>query len=232
MDLRGFLLALTESWVSLMGGIASVILSFVGAFYSWQGKSTPARSLWIAALICFFIAAVRIWTVEHRKYLEECAKNDTVFTLSIIPGSYWVYDVDHDQTHIFAMLRIINKGASSPAIYWRAHYKSSTLDQQAKLYEPQYGQMDMHQENGQTLRITSDDLISNRSITPIERRGMLNGRLWINVPGNKTAEMAEGNATITIMCCDYADRPYECKFTPLGGGTFVHQPGIRKPVVR
>ena len=68
MDFRGYISALAGSWVSLMSGIASVILAFMGAYYAFYKKQDlPARALWTAALICFFLASVQVWTKENKK---------------------------------------------------------------------------------------------------------------------------------------------------------------------
>jgi hypothetical protein len=67
MDLRGFFVAIIADWVALMSGIASVALTILGVVRRWE--VLPRRALWIAALVCFFIAAARVWTDEHRARL-------------------------------------------------------------------------------------------------------------------------------------------------------------------
>ena len=55
MDLRGFLASITADWITLMSGIASVILLIVGVAKKWE--SVPRRALWIMATVCFFFAS-------------------------------------------------------------------------------------------------------------------------------------------------------------------------------
>lgn len=75
MDFSGFFSALADSWVSLMSGIASVVLAVIGVLYGYVWKrDLPARALWIAALICFLVASVKVWTAEHRARLEKEAE--------------------------------------------------------------------------------------------------------------------------------------------------------------
>ena len=48
-----------------MSGIASIILTVLGAANKW--KQIPRSALWSAAAVCFFVAAARVWTSEHAK---------------------------------------------------------------------------------------------------------------------------------------------------------------------
>lgn len=64
MDFQEFILALVKDWVSLMSGIASVILSILGTVRKWE--QVP-RWVWLSAAAgCFLFATARIWTTEHR----------------------------------------------------------------------------------------------------------------------------------------------------------------------
>jgi len=64
MDLLGFLLALSADWVALMSGGASVILTALGFF---REPKVQRKMFWFAALLCFFLASVRVWTTEHMR---------------------------------------------------------------------------------------------------------------------------------------------------------------------
>jgi hypothetical protein len=68
MDFKEFLAALSADWVSLMSGIASVVLTVISVARRWQ--SIPRWALWVAAAICFFLASARVWTTEHRARAE------------------------------------------------------------------------------------------------------------------------------------------------------------------
>lgn len=121
MEWGGFFSAISESWVSLMGGIASVILSFIGAFYSWRGETIPARALWIAALICFLVAAVKIWTVEHRKYFAEVEKGHSPkisITVHQISTALMLIEGKSEAVFILTILSVRNTGAPSIVDTW------------------------------------------------------------------------------------------------------------------
>jgi hypothetical protein len=81
MDFKEFLFALTHDWVSLMSGIASVIITMVGVAKKWD--QIPRWVFWVAAIVCFFFASCRIWTTQHRARLavEEQLKQLTIPSL-------------------------------------------------------------------------------------------------------------------------------------------------------
>lgn len=63
-ELRLFFVAIWHDWVSLMSGIASVTLGAAGA--SGRGP-LPDWAFWVAAAICFFVAAFRVWRTQYRQ---------------------------------------------------------------------------------------------------------------------------------------------------------------------
>src|SRR5207247_10409347 len=67
MDFRSFLRAISADWVSLMSGIGSIVLLFASLLFQISGWPVL-----IVAAICFFIAAIRVWTKEHRQ--AECLR--------------------------------------------------------------------------------------------------------------------------------------------------------------
>src|ERR1017187_8563562 len=74
-DFKGFGYAILTDWVSLMSGIASVILVIVGFVKHWD--AVPRWAIIITAAVCFFIAGARVWTTQNNaritaeKKLEE-----------------------------------------------------------------------------------------------------------------------------------------------------------------
>jgi hypothetical protein len=64
MDLGAFVAALCADWVGLMSGAASILLTIGGFFGSSRHQR---RMFWIFAGACFFIASLRVWTIEHRR---------------------------------------------------------------------------------------------------------------------------------------------------------------------
>jgi hypothetical protein len=59
-DLRDFFASVWDDWITLLSGIASVILTVLGFF------GFPAWSFWVAALACLAVAMFRVWRKEHR----------------------------------------------------------------------------------------------------------------------------------------------------------------------
>jgi len=105
MDFRGFVFAFLSDWVAWMSGIASIILTIVE--FSIQPQ-TGRKLFWVAGLICFFVASVHIWTLEHRKYLQSMGELDdlhpklsaqidqvatAMFTESKVPFAYLIVSV-------------------------------------------------------------------------------------------------------------------------------------------
>lgn len=72
MDFTGFILALGKDWFALMSGVASVIFTVLGflkhkIFKIFKTPERQRKIYWGMALLCFFLAAVSVWTNEHRK---------------------------------------------------------------------------------------------------------------------------------------------------------------------
>jgi len=67
MDFWGFVSAFSQSWVAYMSGITSVVMTILAWIYSNKSKVLPSFFLGIAAIACFFMASVNVWTAEHQK---------------------------------------------------------------------------------------------------------------------------------------------------------------------
>lgn len=65
MNLSGFFLAMLRDWISLMSGIAAIVLTAIGLARKW--KALPPQAFRVAALVCFFVAAARVWTTQNDK---------------------------------------------------------------------------------------------------------------------------------------------------------------------
>src|SRR5208337_3756086 len=63
--------------VGLMSGITSLMLTILGFIKKFRLRDNPdlqQRIFWGAALICFLIASVSIWTIEHQQVLTQRTK--------------------------------------------------------------------------------------------------------------------------------------------------------------
>lgn len=70
MHIRKYFTALWENWLTLMSGIASIILAFVVAlFFPVADVSTNRLLLSSATVACFIISSYRVWANEHKKSL-------------------------------------------------------------------------------------------------------------------------------------------------------------------
>ncbi|MFZ0913198.1 MAG: hypothetical protein WBQ76_03370 [Candidatus Korobacteraceae bacterium] len=68
MELRLFFNAILGDTVALVSGVGSVILLTLGLTVFFN-KPTPRWIILTVAALCFFCAAARVWTAEHRKRL-------------------------------------------------------------------------------------------------------------------------------------------------------------------
>ena len=67
-DVRAYLEAIYDDWKSLLGGIASIVLT---AFASVGQGPLPAWTFWFAAFLCLVFASFRIWRQSHRNLLTQ-----------------------------------------------------------------------------------------------------------------------------------------------------------------
>src|SRR5262245_45725821 len=82
MDVVGFVAALFTGWIAIMSTIASLALYVFGLFWAQLNQK---RLFYIAAITCFFFAAMRAWTIEHNKTTPQFTGR--IETARIYPGS-------------------------------------------------------------------------------------------------------------------------------------------------
>jgi len=73
-EIREFLADIWSEWVTLMTGIASLILALIPAIFPIPNE-WASRGIWIAAVVCFLICSFRVWRKSYR------AKQDILKTL-------------------------------------------------------------------------------------------------------------------------------------------------------
>ncbi len=198
--------ALYADGVSRMSGLASVVLTIAGAL---TRNPIPQWTLWIAALICFFLAAVKAWTVEHTKLLEELKKNKPLFVVQF-GQAISIYLPDQDVTLLLPVVSIVNRGADSSTTDWRVHYKSSSLDQPVEIVRILEPIVKLKIPGQPDFEMNSSDAI-NGNLTPIPRGGFRNGRLPIFIPGERREEINQ-DAVITVSVYDYLGDAYHAQF--------------------
>jgi hypothetical protein len=76
MDIWGFFKAVLSDWVAFMSGAASLILTLIGFVAELQKRQAKVRHWFgIAALVCFILASISVWTSEHGKAIELSSPN-------------------------------------------------------------------------------------------------------------------------------------------------------------
>src|SRR5580658_2696752 len=181
MDIKDFFSALIGDWVSLMSGVASVALTIIGIARKWE--KVPRWTFWIAAAVCFFLAATRIWTAEHRSFLQAEEELDNLtkpqLELSIdrIAASYAKLDVGEHAGEMFPAVSVIahlvNNGAPSVADNWRLRttLRDGSSQETSPIYiDPSQVVYGTQEEIGSNFRLSlSDELIFKAFNHPIER---------------------------------------------------------------
>jgi hypothetical protein len=218
MDLWPFLVAIAGDWVSLMSGIASVSLAILGLRF----KVSERRWFWCAGAVCFLLASVRVWTTEQR--LVASATPQFVFSAN---QTNTFYEKDLNTSLVLIALVVLNRGADSVAVGWKAHYDSPTFRSDMPNVHLTNEQLVFNQHSATPLAWDTADDLAAKSMTPIKRGSMVAGRLPLSVPGDRRAEIQDGTATITITVQDYLGREYVFALRSSGIEDFRYLPGER-----
>lgn len=133
MDVYAFFVALGTDLISLLSGIGSVVLLFIGLIKG--DKPVPRRVIFMVAGACFFFASARVWTTEHRANIsanhradDARKKLDDVTKPQFVVDVYFTLsgDVAYKGTVLFMNLGVRNLGAPSAVYAWRLSVKSQT----------------------------------------------------------------------------------------------------------
>jgi hypothetical protein len=113
MDILGFTTAFLSDWVGWMSGLFSVILTIVGFRVQAQ---THKRLFWASGLLCFFVASIHIWTIEHSKYeaamgeLKNSRPNLSAYVNQVATGT--ISEDGQDSSMVYLIVSIANSGGS------------------------------------------------------------------------------------------------------------------------
>ncbi len=69
-DVLDYLHALWKHWIVLVSGVGSVILGVVNAYLKSRAPYWP---FWVVALVCFFVASYRAWSLLRKQNAVEVA---------------------------------------------------------------------------------------------------------------------------------------------------------------
>jgi hypothetical protein len=205
MDICPYVLALMQDWVSLMSGVASVVLSIL--FFVILKKRQSRRWFGIAALVCFFLASARIWTNEHRKYLSAVENNSPKFQITAKDGLLNIYD-NGKLTLVALNAELVNSGAPSVAINWKAHYKSPTFDGDVYITTIDKDGLKMiYPPPLPPLTIEKEDTLNYKTTNVLQRGAYASGKLVVGIPGDRSHEINR-DSSITITVQDYLGKTY------------------------
>jgi hypothetical protein len=132
--------------------------------------------------------------------LEESTKPKLEVIICQIRATY--FPKDHQETIVLVQMGILNKGVDSSVTSYKAHYRSSTLDQDMPIrFLPAKEQTKAFPQE----RETEDGDIQNiQTVTqsPIRRGAIMPGKLFVELPGNRMEELKK-DAVLTITVQDY-----------------------------
>ncbi len=122
MDIKLFMDAIGGDLVALLSGIGSVVLLILGLTIFYK-KDTPRWVVLSVAAVCFFCAAARIWTTEHRTLVKTrddlLALNSPQLVLTIDELGVGTLRLgQQSQSGIMVVANLVNRGAPSIAEDW------------------------------------------------------------------------------------------------------------------
>lgn len=232
MDIKEFILALFNDWVSLMSGIASVILSILGIVRRWE--QVPRWVYFLVAAACFLFSSARVWTTEHRarieveKRLEEEKRDRPHPELSAeVVQTLWV-DTQPGSV-LFALVRVKNVGML-PSVAEGFHFRANAIniDQNPTLIPREIIVNTLQKKR--VAEFHPDNDITTRIMTPIASGSTLVGWLYFVIPQADTEKMLSVKKeiqfsdvlgrTITVEVANPMDRGLSY-FPGSGGNPFM-----------
>ena len=206
-DLKAYLWALFHQWWALM---SCAVFTFISVYVAERGKSSAwfVGATAVAALVFFLVASFLAWRQEHKRAAEERTPKFILESGSIV--SHY----ENGRTLVLVGLRVINAGAPSAVMSYRAEYHSSAGADKMQLVIVGNATLKLKLDGGAGYNFNRSDAI-NFKTSPIERGGYIAGRLPLQIDGNRVSDIAEGMASITITVTDYLGREYliECRGT-------------------
>ncbi len=210
MDLSDFLWAIISDFVSLMSGIASVVLLILGALRKWANVPRPV--LWTAAAVCFFFAAARVWTTEHRKYLTELERNKPQLAGGIVQCRFFPWPGEPNSSMIVIVASIKNTGAPSVAAAWTLSVTiPGDIKRQAEhMVAPEILQLlPTAIPRGQAIQYFPEDALYEKAVkAPIPTGGLISGHLLFKLNGIKCETVENPGTIVSLGFKDVLEKPY------------------------
>ncbi|HEY3936877.1 MAG TPA: hypothetical protein VGL97_05580, partial [Bryobacteraceae bacterium] len=172
-----------------------------------------------AGLICFFLAAAHVWTLEHRKYISEVERNYPKLQGEI---KQYVFGDVAGHPSMFVVVRIRNLGADSIV---EDYSVTALLDHRTfsgmVMKLPRYINLDTRQ-----LFTSADSLYNKTGEVPIQRGSQKTGVLWARFDSVKQSDLER--CTFLIRYSDINGKVYtvNSKDFPYAGHEFKTFPGL------
>jgi hypothetical protein len=232
MDWIGFLSAFSESWVSYMSGLVSVILAIVGAVLYSKGKSVPAWCFWTLALTCFVVASVKVWTIEHQRALtvEQLADKNSPKLSGVVDtaivGNLQDNSGLHAALHVALLVGIRNQGTPSIAQGWKLRVTSPTVNvESGPVLIPD--DFNLYDDSGKLIaHIPQSQHLEDKTMIPIAQGDYKRGWLRFILPNMTSQQYKESQKDLIFL--DINEKLCHTDFNRLNTKTPLYYPGVDK----
>jgi hypothetical protein len=205
--------------VALMSGILSIAREVLLMYYPDQVHQRPL--FWGCVRIAFIVSGLLALYGAHSRgealqaeLMDERNRNRPEFVVTA-GQAVSAYFTGQDRTIMFHAIDVLNKGADSVAIGWKAHYKSPTLDADVETVNIIGQPIAIKVDDGNILIIRQEDIFQVKGMRGIARGHMEWGRFPVSIPGDRMEEINNG-AEIWIELEDYTGRVYKTKYQSFG----------------
>ncbi len=211
MFIRKYFAALWGEWLTLMSGIASIVLAYLAAYLTLDIPATRAF-LWLASLACFIFASYRIWLKEHKKTLELQERIDKTLTPQLeaeilVRASGEYKDNLSPSTALTYVIEITNKGANSVAKDWGLVV--SAVDGMTFTVFPSHApQFTLGIDGMQGRVLDAKDNLNDKTFKPLTNGETIRGFLLFVIPIDRNLIDVEGTKAI-IRYKDSQGKNYE-----------------------
>jgi hypothetical protein len=235
MLIREFIKVLWDDWVALMSGIASIALAFWAAYFPPTDVVAGRTLLWLASVICFILAAYRIWSKEFKarqaaERLLEAERQQKTPALSGKIEQVMTGDIPNVGAQLFIYMAVGNAGAKSVAEGWSLRIEASDFDVTIR---PTYIPEELPLYNGSGKHIAtlySRDTIYEKAMTPIECGSVIRGVLRYILEGIPAERIDKPGNKLTVMFADFLGNPYAASYSYTGNkAPPMYLPGAGQP---
>jgi hypothetical protein len=217
-------------WISLVSGVASVVLSSMGAI---RKKPLPQWAWWTAAAICFLLAPARIWTTEHRRanrlqvILDQQVNPQLACTIDQISQSASGQNSQANSV-LISIVTLRNTGAPSAADSYSLRVKLLDGSEVSGLLLTIPERLPITYPNGFTRTLKSDQALYNKTVTPVGHNEIRRGFLMFQLTGLSPARLSAAVKSYDLYVKDITGRDTSCTRMPDQSGpkTNLSFPGL------